>query len=345
MNSYITDSWDSYLQLIPNDRKDIYFEEKYVKMYETDRVKAVCFIYEDLDNIFLLPFLRREFIINNAVFFDLEIPYGYGGSVTKVDDGIFLEKALFHFYSFCKNNSYIAGFFRFHPLLNNQRLFETIGGIVNDRNTIAIDTSISEEGIWMNEIATKNRNLIKKAKKNGLVFIVDSEYKFLDDFIRLYDKTMDKLSADSFFYFDHNYYQNIKEIEKSFLGHVVYNNKIISSAIFFYSDCYGHYHLSGSDLDYISLLPNNLLLYEATLELKRRGVTKVHLGGGTSSESEDSLFQFKKKFSKGLYHFYIGKVIFNDELYLKLVNNWIEKNRNNCEKIEKYKHYLLKYKY
>ena len=88
--------------------------------------------------------------------------------------------------------------------------------------------------------------------------------------------------------------------------------------------------------------PNNFLLWEAAKELRNRNIKYFHLGGGTNSEENNSLFQFKRKFSKSVYQFEIGKAIFNETIYKDLCNQW---ENNNPEKVEIYKHHLLKYKY
>jgi hypothetical protein len=345
MTGYIDNNWNLYLDQFSSSQKDIYFKEEYVKLYEDEANKAMCFIYTENSNILLFPFLRREFTLEGTTYCDFETPYGYGGPITKENDEVFLKKGLKDFFDICLRSNYVAGFLRFHPFLNNSQYYDTIGVVIEDRKTVAIDLTLSLENIWMSEICTKNRNLIRKAEKNGLIFLVDSEYKYMDEFINLYNATMSKLGADDFYHFDKTYFNKIKQIEQSFLGIVLYEDKVISSAIFFYSGEYGHYHLSGSDINYISLLPNNFLLYYAALELRRRGVHTFHLGGGTTSRDDDMLLQFKGRFSKKRYQFLIGKTIFNDNVYTTLVNEWIERNSNNKEKLDKYHHHLLKYRY
>ena len=96
-------------------------------------------------------------------------------------------------------------------------------------------------------------------------------------------------------YFDDRYYKDfVKNNPNSFLGVVLLDNKVISAAIFMYDGIYGHYHLSGSDKQYLNYSPNNFMLYRSALELKKRGVELFHLGGGTTSDQDDSLFAFKK---------------------------------------------------
>ena len=98
----------------------------------------------------------------------------------------------------------------------------------------------------MNEIHTKNRNVIKKGEKNGLEFIVDDDFIYLDEFKELYDSTMDKLDADGFYYFAPKYYNQLKDtIENSFLGIVKHEGKVVAGAIFFYQLPYGHIILLG----------------------------------------------------------------------------------------------------
>ena len=67
-----------------------------------------------------------------------------------------------------------------------------------------------------------------------------------------------------------------------------------------------------------------------------------HLGGGTDGSEENSLYQYKRKFSKHEYQFTLGKMIFNPLLYDEICDDWAVANP---EKAEKLKYILLKYKY
>ncbi len=339
----LLNSWNYYLDKLPSFQKDVYYREEYIRLYETTSEKAVCFFYGEGDDFLLFPYLLREFNIQGVYYYDFETPYGYGGPIASNLNDDFISRALRSFYTYGVKNNYIAGFVRFHPLLENINGFSQIGEILLDRKTIAIDLHLDLDHIWQNEIHTKNRNVIKKGLKNGLTFIADYNYSYLDVFINLYKNTMSRLHADVFYYFDDGYFRNIKKnIENSFLGLVLFKERVLASAIFFYSDIYGHYHLSGSDKDTLNFSPNNFMLWEAAKEMKKHGVQKFHLGGGTDSDEHNSLYEFKKKFSKSEYSFYIGKIIFNPSLYEELCIEWQKKNP---EKLIAYSHHLLKYKY
>jgi hypothetical protein len=331
------------LSRFKKEDKDVYFEEEYVYLYQNENEKAYCVVVEDAGNCMVFPFLRRTFEFKGKTYHDFETPYGYGGPIYNTNDVSFIVVALQQLKDYFQLNDYVAGFVRFHPLLSNYTHFEKIGKVILDRKTVAIDISLEENDIWMREIHTKNRNIIKKGEKNGLIFVADYSFNYLNDFIRLYNSTMDKLSADAFYYFDDNYYRNlVNNIRNSFLGTVKYGEDVVSAAIFFYDGPYAHYHLSGSDKDYLNLMPNNFMLYKAALELKKKGALLFHLGGGTTSCPDDSLFSFKSRFSKSQYQFAIGKMIFNETVYDALCHDWEQKNP---DKLDRYNKILLKYKY
>lgn len=344
MESKLIKKWNSLLNKFPNKNKDVYFDEEYVKLYETKNEEAVCFVYEENDKILLFPFLRRRFEYHGHVCYDFETAYGYGGPIVNVDnDDEFVHNALDSFKNYCIDHNYVAGFVRFHPFFNYHQAFNEIGTAIYDRHTVALDLTLDEKDIWMTEIHTKNRNVIKKAVKSGLEFIVDKEFNHINEFVKLYNGTMNKVDAESFYYFNKNYYKLFKAgIKNSFLGLVSINERIISGAIFFYSKDYGHYHLSGSDPDYLKENPNNFMLYESAKEMKSLGIKKFHLGGGFNSDEQNSLYQFKRRFSKNTCDFFIGKVIFNQSIYKKLCEEWAIKNP--LKRVQ-YKHHLLKYKF
>lgn len=338
-----TEHWNQYLDTIPAHLQDVYFREEYVRLYETESEKACCFVFQQDESILLFPFLRREFQFKGNTYFDFETAYGYGGPISNDHSETFMTAALEAMSKNASAENYICGFVRFHPLLENWDCFERVGRLIMDRKTIAIDLTGGIEAIWMNEIHTKNRNVIKKGEKNGLEFIVDEDFAYLSEFEELYNSTMDKLGADGFYYFAPGYYEELKNtIQNRFLGIVKHEGMVVAGAIFFYQLPYGHYHLAGSDKSALKLSPNNFLLWEAAKELYNRGVKHFHLGGGTDGSEDNSLYQYKRKFSKHEYLFALGKMLFNPSLYGDICAEWVTANP---EKAEKLKNILLKYKY
>ena len=340
MKTIITESWNSYLDKFNSEKKDIYFLEEYVKLYENESGKALCAVCSEDENILLMPFIRKEI----DGFYDFETAYGYGGPISNTDDAEWINKALCSMQAFLKEEKYICGFIRFHSLLENASLCEKQITTCFDRNTVAIKINLPEAEIWANQITSKNRNMIRKAEKNELVYKAEYDFASIDEFITLYNTTMRRLKAEDFYFFNNNYYKNFidKFQGKDFLGTVRKEGKLICAALFMYSGNYGHYHLEGSNHDYSNLAANNLLLWKTALELGKLGVKEFHLGGGYNSDTNNSLLKFKKSFSNNLKNFYIGKWIFNPNKYMELKKSWSEKYP---EKVNKYGRLLLCYRY
>jgi hypothetical protein len=343
MNVKLVNHWNSYLASLNGACRDVYFSEEYVYLYQSADKEPYCVVAEEEGCCMLFPFLRRTFEYKGETYYDFETAYGYGGPIFNTSDRAFRNRALYALAEVLKSHSYVAGFIRFHPLLSNYDQFEEIGEVRFDRETIAINTALDEDELWMHEIHLNNRNKIKKAEKRGLTFVVDDAYIYLPDFIRLYNATMDKLSANSFYYFDESYYRKIKEeVKSSFLGVVKYEHEVIAAAIIFYGGPYAHYHLGGSNKATLNLRPNNYLLYMSAMETKKRGAQLFHLGGGSTPDADNSLFRFKEQFSRSRYHFAVGKLVLNEPIYNELCCEWEQKYP---EKKERYKNYPLKYKH
>ncbi len=165
MDIQISENWNYVLNSFLPDNRDIYFREEYLRLYDTETEKAVCCIVEKGECKMLFPFLSRAFEYQGQTFFDFETVYGYGGPIWNNADEDFKSEALLLMSENLKNKNYVAGFVRFHPLLENYAHFN-IGRVIEDRKTVAINLSLSENDIWMQEIHTKNRNVIKKERKS-----------------------------------------------------------------------------------------------------------------------------------------------------------------------------------
>lgn len=340
MIAKITEKWNDYLSMFHPSQKDIYYYEEYVKLYETQDNKALCAICTEGDLILLMPFIRRE--ING--FYDFETAYGYGGPITNTEDANWITIALNAMQYLFQEENYVCGFIRFHPMLDNAQFCNGHMTTLFDRNTVAMDTRKSESEIWSDQIISKNRNMIRKAEKNGLVYKAEYDFSSLDEFVELYNATMKRLKAEDFYFFDRKYYKTFVASFKNqaFLGTVRKDGQLICAALFMYSAEYGHYHLEGSNHAYSNFGANNYLLWKTALELKTLGIKEFHLGGGYDANPDNSLLKFKKAFNNHFKNFYIGKWMFNPVKYTELRDIWIANNPN---KVEKFGNLLLCYRY
>lgn len=340
METLITDTWNSYLDLFADKKKDIYYTEEYVKLYESEDGKAMCSVCQDGNNVLLMPYIKKDI----DGYYDFETAYGYGGPISNTDNSDWINIAFNEMQRLFESEKYICGFIRFHSLLNNVDICNNHMQVMFDRNTVSINTRESEEEIWAHQITSKNRNMIRKAEKNELEYKAEYNFESLPQFIELYNATMSRLGAENFYFFGDKYYQSFIEAFKNraFLGTVKKDGKLICAALFMYSKEYGHYHLEGSNHEYSKLAANNLLLWKTACEFHKLGVKEFHLGGGYNGEPNNSLLKFKKSFSSNIKNFYIGKWIFNQKKYDELKLDWIT---NNPDKIERFGRLLLCYRY
>ncbi len=305
---------------------DTYWLSGYVKAFEIHGDgTALLFYYEDASTRGINVVMKRDIsddsrfssVIEKGKYFDLATPYGYGGWLI---EGANTSSLFAEYEKWCFENNIISEFVRFHPVIENH-LHATSYDVIGLGYTVNLDLS-SPETIWAN-ITSKNRNVIRKAQKNSIHIYNGRHPEIYEKFREIYNGTMDKDNADSYYYFSPEFYKSICD-DLPYNSQVFYaelDGKVIAASIMLNANGFMNYHLSGSVREYSNLAPTNLLLYEAALWGCANGYKSLYLGGGVGS-GEDSLFKFKKSFYRldDLPRFHIGKKIFNQELYDYLVS-------------------------
>lgn len=328
-----SEAWNKYLQQIPAEKRDIYFTPEYYSLYQNyGDGEACCFVFEKDGDIVLYPFLRNPITPLgyhlDKEYYDIQGAYGYNGIIASTYTSDFIKAFWDTFDLWCQENSIVAEFSRFHPLLNNQQLASPKMKTFFSRHTVALD--LTDDDIWMHQISSKNRNMIRKAEKEGVTIIESDNY---ETFRKLYNGTMSDLHAEDFYFFPPEYYSEYKQTfkDESLLCLAIYAGKIIAGSMFMYSDDYAHYHLSARDREYSRYAANNLILWYGIQKAKERGCKWLHFGGGTTGDDNDSLLKFKRDFSKTLGEFWIGKRVYNQAVYGQIVEQWKINHPNNYE--------------
>ena len=298
---------------------DVYYLSGYVKafhihgdgepqllFYETEGLKAI-YVY-----------MKRKTAIEG--YYDSVTPYGYGGVLFEGDTSEPNLQAFWKAYvESMKEQGIVDNFVRYHPVLANAVPMKQISTVIDLGKTIAFDLA-SPEVIWDN-IISKNRNMIRKAEKNGITIEHGKGMELLDQFTAIYNATMDKDHAEEYYYFKRPFYESIdSDLQDNYeMFYAMYEGRPIAMSIMIFANGRLNYHLSGSDIEYRNLAPSNLLLYKAALWGCEQGCKTFHLGGGVGS-GEDNLYKFKAAFNKNSdYQFSIGKEIFDQEKYDELV--------------------------
>ena len=310
--------WDEKVKSFA--KYDVYYLSGYVKAFQIHGDGAPqLFYYETEELRAIYVYMKRDTAIEG--YYDSVTPYGYGGVLFEGDvSEVNLQAFWKEYVAKMREEGIVDNFIRYHPVLANAIHMKTISTVIDLGKTIAFDLS-SEEVIW-NNIISKNRNMIRKAEKNGIEIRHGKDLELFKDFKRIYNATMEKDNAEEYYFFEDAFYESIhNDLRDNYeMFYAVLNGDIIAMSIMLFANGQMHYHLSGSMLEYRNLAPSNLLLYKAAIWGCYQGYKTFHLGGGVGS-GEDNLYKFKAAFNRNSdYQFSIGKEIFDQGKYDELVS-------------------------
>lgn len=321
--------WNKILDEEFNDFNDVYYRYEYFELYAKHyNVELGAIFWEDKNIKIFWTHLIRDISkieqFKDFEYYDLTTPYGYGGPliIKKIEDKEKVSKSLkafFEDYGNCAlRNNYVCEFIRFYPIFGNWKFFNKIFNVEYLNDVVIIDLTKDLEEIWKN-IKKGHRYNIKKSVEEGCIIEIISKplISDIEDFVNLYYESMDKNKAPKKYYFPMESINDHFNLLNSVLIKVKYKKGIIGASMFIFWDKIIHYHLSGAAYGFKGLYSSDLILWEAIKWAKENGFKYLHLGGGRGKN--DSLFEFKKGFSKEILPFYIGKKIFNMEAYQKLL--------------------------
>ena len=274
----------------------------------------LCYVVMKSD---ISSFAALSDVLPSGQYFDLETPYGYGGPLADGDVPAELQEQFrTELTDYCRQEHIVSQFVRFHPLLHNHDMLTGIFETRYLRDTVYIDTGSPE--LIMSNMDSKNRNMVRKAMKNG-VTVEQRPIEDFGEFMKMYEETMLRDNADEYYTFHEDYFASQKSLkDNACIFYAMMEGKPVAGSIMYFNEQFIHYHLSGSHAEYRQFAPTNLLLYEVACWASEKGIKKFHLGGGMASD--DNLFGFKKQFNKnGRLPFVVGRTIFDREAYDELL--------------------------
>jgi hypothetical protein len=343
-----TKKWNECLQRLPKEQQDIYYTPEYYSLYENlGDGKAQCFLFQKDGELALYPFLINS--VNklgyklNDEYFDIQGAYGYNGVVASSYNPDFITAFYLASDAWCQQNSVIAEFTRFHPLLNNHLFSNEYFQIIFDRKTIFIDLRQGYNELIKNYQRTTRKQISRATRRYQLRIerhINDPDC--VDIFYPIYQETMDRAKAEKYLYFDRAYFQKLLSTTPSTCFVVMDGEEPIASIIAFYNEYYLHGHLGGALTKNLEMSPTSFLYDHLIKYGIEKSCSYFHVGGGRTTTPDDALLNFKTNFSNQAADFFIGKKVHNPIIYNEVIEQW---ENANSEKAEKYKHHILKYRY
>jgi GNAT acetyltransferase-like protein len=329
--------WHDVIRRLPEG--DIYFTPEYHRACEVNGDgKACAFIAEEGEHLLFHAFLLRPIeqvggVPLDGSSYDIESVYGYSGplcSVSAAHDAAFLTSAWSAYGTWCRERDVIAEFLRFHPLLGNFKYARGVFDLHLERETVAIELNRSKEMLWR-DYPSGHRTKVRKALRNGLRCEEVDLTEGLETFKRLYRQTMARRQAQAFYFFSDAYFASLATLlhRNIRLFEVRLDGSAIAAGLFLLYGDKIHYHLGGSDPDASASRPNNLLFHTVAEWGCDLGFKLLHLGGGRTARTDDSLFRFKSSLSDLRFPFYIGKRVHNKDAYDNLCSQWLRQTGTN----------------
>jgi len=332
--------WHTVLHKFPAQCRDIYFSPEYVRLHLFEpRDRALLFTYQEGQHVWAYPFILRPIerigeILLKDQWFDIESAYGYGGPLSTTDIPDFIEKANFAFASWGAEQRVVAEFIRLHPLLPGRKWLTDCWEVTCDRETVSLDLARLDAHKLL--FSSKTRNKLRRAERAGVSVAAYPASTTFDQFLQLYRCTMQRLGADDYYYFSENYFLGLSQLiqDNGWLYAATLGDEWISAALFLKGQTWMHYHLSGSDPGRRVPGATNLVLFTAAQAGRLEGFERLHLGGGRTTETDDSLLQFKRSMGTDTHPFYIAKRVHNAEAHAQLCDIWAKRYPNLVTKYE-----------
>ncbi len=323
----------TYLRVVDSEKTDqetlkhdIYFTKEYAKVNELiENGEAKYFEIKSKNGHITHSAIKREIqtSVEGEKYYDLITPYGYGGPI--IHDFSNKQKLIEEFREcfsiYCNNNNIVSEFVRFHPVFQNHQEMSDIYDTAYMRQTVGTDFNKFED-TFQNEFSRTARTRIRKRLRDDrFSFHVDRGFENVEDFVDIYNYTMERHNASHFYYFNKEYFYALSDKFKNDILtiSVRFEGKIIAMGLYFLSGNIIHDHLNGTNPEYLEYSPAYLLKYASMKWGVENGYSLIHYGGGVSNNEDDPVLHFKKRFSKHTeFEFHIGKKIWNDKVYTHL---------------------------
>ncbi|MFZ7133725.1 MAG: GNAT family N-acetyltransferase, partial [Eubacteriales bacterium] len=191
---------------------------------------------------------------------------------------------------------------------------------------VYFDLNETEEEIINGMSSQRRRSILAASKRTDIRFNTDTNTNIINYLCDLYYETMRRNNAEPKYLFPLSFFlQSIESLKNNLsLCYIVCDDKPISASLILRYGGISYDWLAGSNSRFHHLHINEFCVYSSALMAKHNGDKLFILGGGRAGH-DDSLFEFKSRFSKKTRDFYIYKKIHLNEEYqylLKLRNGY-----------------------
>jgi methionyl-tRNA formyltransferase len=325
-------TWDDLVDRAPVP--DVYYRPAYIRAYAlSGHGRPVAVVVRSGSTEALFPLLIREFDIGGQTVRDAVTPYGYGGLLRLSGPECPGPEIARHLFSQLRDwtcaSGLIACTLRFHPLLDQDAAWavaqmpEEWARVFPRGQTTAIDLKRWDDVRRQVSGMNKGRRYDLKKARSALNLRISEGTNALDDlkiFRTLYRNSMERVHADQFFFFAHDYFDHLatKLGDKFAVFTALAADRPVASAIFLADRNFVHYHLAGSNDEGKAHGAATLHIVAACEWARQRGCSLLHLGGGL--RIDDQLWAFKRSFGGLVFSYSYMTIVAHAERYEDLTH-------------------------
>ena len=316
-------AWEEWLSAVP---RDVYHTAGYHAFsHGSGEGEPYLIVAGDRRCGLAWPYLLRrvsevdDLAASNAT--DVTSVYGYSGPLAWgcAPGDPFLAKAWSEVVAVWRDQGAVSAFTRFHPLLGNASLMSGLRCPPDDKSqpdpvatigrTVSLDLTVGEE-IARAGYSESVRRQIRNYRQAGLTTTHDDNWTDIGAFSHLYHETMTRNDAADYYFFDVADFWRLREALDGKVHLLVtrLGDVVGAAGLFTEYDGIVQEHLVATNHALAHISPYKVLVDDTYAWAKKRGNTVFHLGGGRGAH-EDSLFEFKRRFSRRLHPFYTGRWI------------------------------------
>lgn len=285
---------------------------------------AIMPVFREDNTVIAFPMMIRDIKLPETVYDGepLRDATSVGGFVGPVASSPTVPASILQHYqeslkNFFQQRQIITVYHRLNPLFDQTQLLEGFGKLTDIGVTLSIDLTIPLE----EQIARYGKSVrrdVRIMKEKGLT-CEDGGAEYLEDFLRIYYSTMERVGADKVYFFDRAFFEYLMN-DMSDVIHVFVcksGDKVISASLCAFCNGIIEGYLGGTDPDYLSISPSKLV-YDFSREWgTRAGAKMLHLGGGVRAQ-KDSLYAFKMEFGPREYTYNTWQYVADRKIYDEL---------------------------
>lgn len=292
----------------------------YVGLFARPVDRVVCFAAGDDGAGVIFPLIMRPIRVepwapSGDARWDAVTPYGYGGPFAwgHVASTEFWDAAD----AWLGDHRVITAFARL--ALFPDELLPFRGEVAELMPNVVRRLDLDAESLWR-DYAHKVRKNVNSARRAGLAFEIDPEARRLDEFLAIYEGTMDRRNAAEGYYFSRAFFETIvRDMPGSYVfAHVRDDRRVVSTELVLKSASRLYSFLGGTLAESFDKRPNDLLKHEVGDWGRASGLRAYVLGGGYGGP--DGIFKYKLSFAPaGEVQFRVGRRVLDHAANAQLI--------------------------